>query len=52
MYNDEQIEEYEIPFYTFIFDEEDTKEIKTNDVKGKDNLMYVILCRETITRLF
>ena len=47
-----QIEEYEIPFYTFISDDKDTKELIQNDGYGKYNFMFVILfCRETIKRL-
>ena len=48
MTNDEQIEEYEICFYTFIF-EEDNKDLKKNNVKGKENVVFVIsFGRETI----
>ena len=51
MNNDEQIKECEISFYTFIFEDED-KELKKNDVKGKDNVGFVIpFCRETISVL-
>ena len=40
--NNEQIEEYEIPFYTFISEEkEETKELKKNDVKGQNNYTFV-----------
>ena len=50
MTNDEQIEEYEISFYTFIFEEEDNKDLKKNDVKGKENVVFVIsFGRETIS---
>ena len=42
MNKDEQIEEYEISFYTFIFEEEDNKELKKNDIKRKDNFGFAI----------
>ena len=49
MNNDEQIEEYEISFYTFIYEEENNKEPKKNDVKGKFCDTFLILyCGETI----
>ena len=35
MNNDEQIEEYEVSFCTSIFEKENNKELKKNDVKGK-----------------
>ena len=39
--NDEQIEEYKISFYTFIF--KDSKELKKNeDVKRKDSVGFAI----------
>ena len=48
--NDEQIEEYEMSFYTLISEEEDNNKLKKNEVKGKNNLMFVIpFCRETIS---
>ena len=42
--NDEQIEELEIYFYTFIFEEEENKELKKNDVKWRDSfgLMFIV----------
>ena len=50
MNNYEQIEEYEISFYTYISEEEDNKELRYNEVKGKENVSFVILfCRETIS---
>ena len=42
MNKDEQIEEYEISFYTFIFEEEDNKALKKNDIKRKDNFGFAI----------
>ena len=45
--NDEQIEEYEMSFYTLISEEEDNNKLKKNEVKGKNNLMFVIpFCRD------
>ena len=50
MNNDEQIEELEIAFYTFIFEEEDNKELKKNDLRGKGKFGFVTLfCRGTIS---
>ena len=44
MNNDEQIEELEIYLYTFIFEEEESKELKKNDVNGRDSfgLLFIV----------
>ena len=39
MNNDKQMEEYETSFYNFIFEEEDNKELKKNDLKELQNFI-------------
>ena len=48
MNNDEQIEEYEVSFCTYICEKENNKELKKNDVKGKKqfNVCDTFLQRE------
>ena len=36
MNNDDKINEFEMSSYTFISEEEDNKELKKNDIKGKE----------------
>ena len=38
--NNEQTEEYEDIFYIFTFEEENRKDLKTNDLKRKDNFGF------------
>ena len=49
MNNDKQIEELEISFYIFFFEEEESKELREHDLKEKDNFGFMILsCRDII----
>ena len=45
---------YERYLSTFILEEEDNKELKKNDIKGKDNFRFAIFdfCRKTILVFF
>ena len=45
---------YERYLSTFILEEEDNKELKKNDIKGKDNFGFVIFdfCRKAILVFF
>ena len=50
MKNDEQTKEYEIHFYTFIYEEQNNKGLKKDSIKGKDNVGFAIpFCRETVS---
>ena len=49
--NDEQFEEYEIYFYTFIFEEEANKELKKNDTKEKYHFGFNSMLQRDNTHL-
>lgn len=50
MVNNEQIEEYEISFYTFFSKNKTTKKLERTTQKGKDNVGLVVpFRRETIS---
>ena len=52
MKNNEQYQEYEKCFNTFFLEEEDKKELKENNQKGKENFWFVkIVFSETISSL-
>ena len=49
MVNNEQIEEYEISFYTFFSKNKTTKKLERKTQKGKDNVGLVVpFRRETV----